>query len=93
LKEHIDFLPAEPAEESERNGKESRRAICGSPGRRRCFNILNHADAASARHLLGEAVNDTHSRWKPYNKLASLPPGDMRNLGKAVLKPREQRNH
>ena len=42
--------------------------------------------------FLGEAVNDTHSRWKPYNKLASLPPGDMRNLGRAVLKPREQRN-
>jgi hypothetical protein len=58
LKEHIDFLLAEPAEESERNGKESCRAICGSSGRGRCFNILNHADAASARHLLGEAVND-----------------------------------
>jgi len=58
LKEHIELLPAEPAEESERNGKESCRAICGSSGRGRCFNILNHADAASARHLLGEAVND-----------------------------------
>ena len=49
------------------------------------FNILNHADAASAKHLLGEAVDDIHSRWELYEKLASLPPGDMRNLGKAVL--------
>jgi pyruvate-ferredoxin/flavodoxin oxidoreductase len=49
------------------------------------FTILNHADAASAKHLLGEAVDDVHSRWELYEKLASLPPGDMRNLGKAVL--------
>jgi hypothetical protein len=61
LKEHIELLPAEPAEESERNGKESCRAICGRSGRDQCFNILNHADAASARHLLGKLLTITPS--------------------------------
>ncbi len=49
------------------------------------FNILNHANAASAKHLLGEAVDDVRSRWELYQKLASLPAGDMHNLGTAVL--------
>jgi hypothetical protein len=35
--------------------------------------------------LLDEAVNDTQSRWKPYNKLASLSLRDMRNLGNTAL--------
>src|ERR1035437_1001489 len=35
LKEHIDFLSAESAEESERNGKESSGVVCGRSGRSR----------------------------------------------------------
>ena len=49
------------------------------------FNILNHSDAAAAKLLLKEAEDDVRSRWELYERLASLPASDIRDVGQALL--------
>ncbi len=48
------------------------------------FNILNHADAETAKKLLKEAEDDVHNRWELYEKLASLPAGDLHHAAEAA---------